>query len=107
MPGNEQTSEADFQLTWSGFDCNKSSLAAGATKQRDTSTVTFGGCSIGGFGTNSARKRERELIEDVTAAPLEDILRGQPKDPARLPAYVCGICANAGPFSQRTKPRRH
>ncbi len=38
--------------------------------------------------------REDELVNDVMAAAMEKIMRGEPRDAAHLPGYICGICAN-------------
>jgi hypothetical protein len=49
-------------------------------------------------------QREQELIEDVLGVAVENILRGEPKDATRLPAYVCGICSNLTKKEMRPRP---
>jgi RNA polymerase sigma factor (sigma-70 family) len=40
-------------------------------------------------------QREEDLVDDVMAAAIENIMRGQPRDASRLAAYVCGIFSNS------------
>jgi len=41
-----------------------------------------------------SRLREEDLIDEIMAAAIQNIMRGRPRDAGRLPAYVHGICAN-------------
>ena len=39
-------------------------------------------------------EREAELVQDIIAAALSKILRGEPRNAGCLAAYVFGICSN-------------
>jgi RNA polymerase sigma factor (sigma-70 family) len=41
------------------------------------------------------RQLEHDLVDDVMAAVFENIMRGEPRDASRLPAYVFGILSNS------------
>jgi RNA polymerase sigma factor (sigma-70 family) len=51
-----------------------------------------------------SRQVEEDLIDDVMAAAIENIMRGQPRDASYLPGYVCGICLNL--MRQAMRPSR-
>ena len=40
------------------------------------------------------REQEEELVDSSMVIAFEKIMQGQPRDPARLPAYMTGICLN-------------
>jgi RNA polymerase sigma factor (sigma-70 family) len=40
------------------------------------------------------RQVEEELVDDVMAAAIENIMQGHPQEASRLPAYICGIFSN-------------
>ena len=42
-----------------------------------------------------SRQLEQDLVDEVMAAAIENILRGEPRDASRLPAYIFGILANS------------
>lgn len=49
-------------------------------------------------------ERAADLIDQVMAAALERILKGEPKDATRLVAYVRGICSNLTKKEMRGRP---
>jgi len=51
--------------------------------------------------------RAQCLIDDIMAVALENILRGEPKDATRLPAYVRGICSNLTKREMKPRQARH
>jgi len=49
-------------------------------------------------------ERAADLIDQVMAAAIEKILKGEPRDATRLVAYVRGICSNLTKKEMRTRP---
>jgi RNA polymerase sigma factor (sigma-70 family) len=50
-----------------------------------------------------SRQRAADLVDEVMTAALLSILRGQPANAGRLPAYVFGICGNLTRVAMRPK----
>jgi len=48
------------------------------------------------------RQREEDLVDDVMAAAIENIMQGKLSDASSLPAYVCGILTNSIKRALRT-----
>ena len=51
-----------------------------------------------------SRQVEEDLIDDVMAAAIENVMQGQPRDASYLPGYICGICLNL--MRQAMRPGR-
>ena len=51
----------------------------------------------GKFGT----QHQEDLVDEVMAAAIAKILRGEARDAARLSAYIRGICSNLAKSSMR------
>jgi RNA polymerase sigma factor (sigma-70 family) len=47
------------------------------------------------------QNRQDDLIDEVMTAAISKILRGQPREAGRLPAYIRGICSNLAKNSMR------
>ncbi len=48
------------------------------------------------------RQREEDLVDDVMAAAIENIMQGKLSDASCLPAYICGILSNSIKRTLRT-----
>jgi RNA polymerase sigma factor (sigma-70 family) len=55
----------------------------------------------GAFGTQVIN----DLIDEVMFVAIANIMRGEPRDPARLPQYVRGVCKNLKNRTIRNKPK--
>jgi RNA polymerase sigma factor (sigma-70 family) len=49
-------------------------------------------------------QRVTDLVDDVMAAAILNIMQGKPENASRLPAYIYGICSNLTRIAMRPKP---
>ena len=50
------------------------------------------------------RQQEEDLIDEVLATAIQNIIKGQPRDACRLSGYVSGICSNSIKVAMRNQP---
>jgi RNA polymerase sigma factor (sigma-70 family) len=53
-----------------------------------------------------SRQRAEDLVDDVMAVAIQNIMQQKLDDASRLPGYICGICANLSKVSMRPKSNR-